>query len=480
MKGFFGNSLVAGIAAGLYPLFHYYNGNFDIADTWVQFLFLFGICIVLPLVLIIIVKLFTKNTARLREFLSTAINLGVFSGLLSFFIFRLDTWIVAGIVAAAVLIGLAIHKHLSRIVILQFLLAAMSLYTLVPKLWFMMNHSNDWADAPDHIAEVTFKTFPNIYVIQPDGYTNFSELRKPPYNHEDTTFEDWLTERGFVNYPNYRSNYYSTLTSNASMFAMRHHYYGNTYRGNLKTFRSQDVIVGSNNLLEALKKNGYKTHLITDNSFFLTNRKLKGYDYCNIPQSEVALHDTGAIPGIKTSVDLNNVLEAATPSHNFYFIERTTPGHITYTEEASEGIEREREKYFERMKGAHVWLQNLIRNIQRLDKDPLIIVVADHGGFVGLNSVKEVRYRKLDSIETISAFSSQLSIDWPEGADTEDLEFRSNVNLFRNVLTYLSGDRSLLNAMEPDDSYLPLYEGSRASFYRCIDDTGNTEYTLVE
>lgn len=479
---FFSHWITVGVAAGLYPILHYYNGNFHIADSWYQFLYFLGICLVMPLVFIGISKLVirTSNTQSTNSYWLTAINLAVFWGLLSFLIFHFDNWIIALFAAISLVLSLVLRPHVSKIVVLQLLLAAMSLFTMVPKLFFMVNHSNEWANASDHIAEVSFKKTPNIYVIQPDGFTNFSELREAPYDYTDTTFEDFLVERGFVNYTDFRSNYYSTLTSNASLFAMKHHYYSNTYPGNLKTIGAQEVVVGSNSMLEALKKNNYKTHFITDNSFFLTNRKLRGYDFSSVPQSEVLLHDTGGIPGIRTVRVLIDVLDEASPSHNFYFIEKTWPGHIKYSESESEGPEREREKYLQRLKSAENWLTQLVKNIQRLDKNPLIVIVADHGGFVGLNSVTETRRRKLNSEELVSVFSSQLSIHWPEEEIPNDLEFTSNVNVFRNIIAYLSEDKTLLNHMEPDESYLPLYEGSKAKYYRCIDDKGDIQYELVE
>ncbi len=481
-RSFFDKKVVIGLGAGLYPLFHYYNGNFDIADTWYQLGFFLGISIVLPLALIAISHGIMKLSATLKHssYWLTAINLAVFSGLLAFFIFLFDGWTITLFVVMAIVLSLRLHRFISKIVILQYLLAVMSLFTLVPKLMFMWNHSNEWAETSDGIDQADFKVYPNIYVIQPDGFTNFSELRKPPYNYEDPTFEQWLEERNFVNYPNFRSNYYSTLTSNSSMFAMKHHYYNNTYPGNLKTFGSQAVIVGDNNWLRVLKHNGYKTHLITDNSFFLTNRKLEGYDFCNIPQSEVLLHDTGGIPGVRTVREFIDILDAADAPRNFYFIEKTTPGHIKYTDASSGGPEVERERYLHRLKTAESWTTQLVKNIQRLDPNPLIVIVADHGGFVGLNSVKEVHRRKLDSLETISVFSSQLSIHWPYDDTPDDLVFRSNVNVFRNIIAYLSQNKSFLDNREPDESFLPFYEGQKASYFLCIDDNGTVEYRSIE
>ena len=62
-------------------------------------------------------------------------------------------------------------------------------------------------------------------MIQPDGYVSFSELKKGYYNYDNTDFEQWLSHQGFSLHHNFRSNYYSTLSANSSLFAMKHHYY---------------------------------------------------------------------------------------------------------------------------------------------------------------------------------------------------------------------------------------------------------------
>ena len=473
--GFFGLSgphpLLIALAAGLYPLLHYYNGNFDIADSWIQLLFMLGLCLGLPILLVCVSK-FVFRLGFLRKFKSyrlTAVNLVVFFGLLGLLIFHLNKKELAVVLLVSALASFLLYRFLGKVIILQLLLAVMSFVTLIPRGWFVLNYDAEWTQTPDAITEVFFKQNPNVYVIQPDGYTNFTELRKAPYNHRDTTFENYLTETGFINYPNFRSNYYSTLTSNSSMFAMKHHYYQNTYPGNLKTYGSQEVIVGSqNNVLKTFKKNGYKTHLVTDNSFFLTNRKLSSFDHCNIDQSEVKLYDTGGISGVDIVEDFQKLLQGQSDTSNFYFIEKTIPSHIQYTKAASLGVEMERETYLERLEEANDWLTQLITLIHTYDTDPLIILVGDHGGYVGLSYVKEVEQIKLSPLEATSVFSSLLSIKWPQGLNAEGIEFRSNVNLFRQLFAVMSGDKQWLNNLEANESFVPLYDGEVPTFINIL------------
>ncbi|PKA83617.1 sulfatase-like protein [Ulvibacter sp. MAR_2010_11] len=476
-------SWLVALAAGLYPFLHYYNSNFDMADSWVQFLFLFSISFVLPLILICISPLVFKISflRRFEKYRLAAINFAVFAGLISLLVFLSNKKVLVLTIFLAALLSFLLYKHLVKIIVLQLLLALLSSISLLPRLWFMANYSTSWTQIDNSLAEVNFVKTPNIYVIQPDGYTNFSELRKPPYNHLDTGFEIWLRQNNFVNYEGFRSNYNSTVTSNSSMFAMKHHYLQNTFKGNLKTFGAQEVIVGDyNNVLKILKRNNYKTYLITDNSYFIINRKNTLFDYCNIDQKDVKLYDTGPIAEADIIPDLNAVIQDASSTNNFYFIEKTIPSHIAYSKSYSLGVEGERLAYLERLETANTWVIDLIDVISKYDNNAMIIIVADHGGSVGLSYVKEIENKELTETETISVFSSLLSIKWPNNEVPDSLSFKSNVNLFRNIFSYLSDDKSLLNNLEPDKSFRPKYDGWSANYYECITEDYKVVFDVIE
>lgn len=477
----FKQKLAGAMGAGLYPLLHYYNGNFDIADSWYQLFLLIILCLGLPLICIFLFPLLF-NFKKLQVFKSnylSAINFVVFFGLLALLIFHYNKKGIALVLLMAGILGLLLNRHLNRVVWLQLFLAVLSFMTLLPKIYFMATYNSNWTQVADDIEEVNLKYRPNIYLIQPDGYANSKNLKAPPYSYDNSNFEEWLTQNRFEIYEGFRSNYYSTLTSNSSLFSMKHHHYQNTYPGNLKTYGSQEVIVGKNVTLDILKKNGYTTHLVTDNSFFLTNRKLKAYDFCNIPQRKVLFYDTGGIPYTDIENDFHDYLSTQ-KGHNFYFIEKTIPSHIMYTKAASLGVEMERSTYLQRLEESNQWLKVLIKSIDEFDPNPLIIIAADHGGYVSLNYVKEVENRKLTKEETVSVFTAFLSIRWPNEVSLEDkIEFDTSVNLFRTLFSVLSERPDLLSHKEDNSSFIPLYEGLNANFYQCLDNNGNYGYLQI-
>jgi hypothetical protein len=471
-----------GLAAGLYPFLHYYSNNFNIADSWVQFSFLLLLCILIPVgVALVLPSIFSLGPLkRLQKYALTAFNFLYFTILLSLLIFHFKNMLLAVILTGIGLLSLILYRFLNKVVLLQLLLAVMSLVTLVPKLFFVFSYDDGWKDITENVQEVKLKTTPNIYMIQPDGYANFSELRKASYNDLDTSFENWLTDEGFVNYPNFRSNYFNTLTSNSSAFAMKHHYYGNVNRNNEKTQGAMEDIVGANNALSILNNNGYNTHLFTDNSFFLLNRKLKAYDYCNIPMSKLPYYKLGKMPGIDILSDFKNKLEEKPEGPNFFFIEKITPGHIKNLKMGSGGIAIGREKYLLGVQQANEWLTSLIEMINAHDDNALIIIMADHGGSVGLEYSSELKERTLNAAETASVFSVLLSIKWPEGSAPENLNFKTNVNLFRNLFYHLSEDPIFMKSYQADKSYLYNLESGQMEVYQCIDENGEYGYIKVD
>lgn len=473
--------ILAGLAAGLYPFLHYYTNNFNLADSWPQFLFLTSLCLVAPVVIAIALPVLfrIRPVRRWSKYSLSVFNFVYFTGLLGLLIFHFRKVTFLLILAGVGLLGLVLYRYLSKIVILQYLLAIMSFVTLVPRLLFVSNYNYDWPALTETLDEVKLKSTPNIYFIQPDGYANFSALREPPYNHLDRGFEYWLNAKGFVHYDDFRSNYFTTLSSNSAVFAMKHHYYEIIHKSTAKTYNTQEVIVGDNVTLRLLKNNGYKNHLFTDNTFFLLNRKMRGFDYCNIPRSSLSYYKVGPRKDIDMVADFRKVMADQDDSPNFYFIEKTVPGHIENSKHNTRGKEVEREKYLESLEVANQWLQDIINTIFQHDEDPLIFIMADHGGYVGLDYLSELDERKLNELETHSVYTAIMSVRYPGDSIPADLTMRSGVNVFRNLFFHLSKDSLLLKSYQPDSSIIYTMENDFVEVYKCIDENGVYGYKKI-
>ena len=449
--------------------------------SWIQFLFLALIFIAIPLITFLSFSSLSKKISVFRKYslqIITILNLSVFSGLLVYSAYGLRKKILLLVFVSAFAVSFLLFKHLKKVITFQFLLAGVGLLFLAPMVLKYSFYNSDWKKQPDHIESVVFKSTPNIYVIQPDGYIGLSEIGQGNYNKDNKVFNTFLLDNNFKLYPNYRSNYYSTLSSNSAMFAMKHHYYNRTAEVGSELLLARDLIISENSVLSILKNNDYSTSLILENSYLLASRPKMGYNFCNIDYDDLSLVSRGFEFKRDVLNDLKSAIRKNREGHYFYFIERIIPGHIATLKTSSEGKDLEREKYVTRIDEANTWLMETVNLINTNDSEALIIIVSDHGGFVGYDYSGQSHEKPKTRANTFSMFSSLLAIKWPEKLNEYDKKLESSVNLFRTVFSVLSEDKSLLLSPQSDESYLTINEGAELGIYEVID--GNNKAVFKE
>ncbi|SDS02956.1 hypothetical protein SAMN04515667_1248 [Formosa sp. Hel1_31_208] len=473
--------VIAALAAGLHPLFHYYNTNFSQVNSWGHLLYFLSIYIIIPVAGFVVLKRLVDTLEllkTLRPFTLSVLNLTSFIVLLLLSTTGLDAFHLSVGLIVGVLLGLLLRKHINKIIVFQLLLAAFVAVKLIPDVYKHFTHSNEWMVPVDDIASVQFKKKPNIYIIQPDGYANFSELKNSIYKFDNTAFEEFLSERNFKTYGDFRSNYNTTLSSNTSMFGMKHHYYHSPKPGANELYNARNLIVGNNPVVSALKANDYNSFLILETPYLLLNRPKIAYDYCNISYDEVPFLSRGFDLYKDVNADLKEAIMNNSKTHNFYFIEKISPGHVANTGRSSEGMLVERAHYLENLNTANTWLMDLVTTIETNDKNSLIVIVADHGGFVGLDHTLQARAKQTDRDLIYSIYTSALAIKWPEDASGYDTELKSNVNLFRVLFSYLSENSTYLNNLEADYSYAIIDKGAPFGVYKVIDDNDKVTFDV--
>ncbi|RZJ63465.1 MAG: hypothetical protein EOO45_21310 [Flavobacterium sp.] len=466
--------LLAGFSIGLYMLLFYYSRNFALANSWEQLLFFTGYYMLMPTISILILyKLL--GTLKLNALRTNLLFIAVI-GFPSFFLLQINHVEFSKKIAFAVLLLAAIivsrwaRKYYKLLVILLLLMSAVNLPYFVTVLWVGITSSSDWKIQPDAIEKTVFTKRPNIYYIQPDGYTGFANLKDSIHNFDNSGYEAFLKENGFTLYPDYRSNYYSTLLSNSATFSMKHHY----FEDNVVEYAARDVVMAYNPVLRIVKNNDYKTHFVTENPYLIINRPSNGYDYLNITYSELPFLKDGfsitrdVIGDFKKQASKN-------AGQNFYFIEKFSPGHIAVYSAYSMGTENEKTAYLERVQEANIWLRDIIGFIEKTDPDALVIIGADHGGFAGFKNTLQCE-TKTDNPQLVkSIFSAHLAIKWPGGsASGYDNGLKTGVNLFRSVFAFLSEDKGLLKHLQDDGSYIQLNDPQ--GDYRYIDNNGKVVF----
>lgn len=475
--------IIYGLAAGLYPLIYYYFKNFSLLNSWEQLLFFILFFLLIPIITSYIVNTLLSKTEALKKFKKYALAFINFISFISLFLittvgFKYKYFLLALVV---VLIGVFLLKnHLKKIVVFQMLMAFIALFQLLKFMSFEITYPSEWTSQPDTIESVTLKYKPNIYFIQPDGYANAKELSKGYYNFNNATFNRYLKDQNFVTYDGYRSNYSSTLSSNSSLFSMKHHYYNFPKSTIRELFNARDLIVGDNSVLKILKQNNYKTFLLMGKSYLLINRPNIEYDYCNINADEISYFSRGFQASKDVFQNLIDVDTLYKTSPKFFFLQQLSPGHVTNKSNPGNSANKEREGYLKRLEETNEWLINVTKYITAKDPKALIIMAADHGGFVGMNTTKESRKKLTDADLVKSIFTAKLAIRWPENVPKFNGDIKTTVNLFRILFSSLSEDQTLLEHLQSDKSYIQINRGAPFGVYEYIDENGKTTFNKVE
>ncbi len=470
--------LIAGLASGLYPWAFYFSNNFDFVNSWEHFFFFLSTFILIPTAVYYLVYFLMRKKYHnsYTQYVLPALNTFVFFTLLMLALYATIRWKQALLIITATIGILIVSKFIKKIfpklLVIQFLLLVTTAYSLAVITKNYLVYDDDWMMQPDSIQSAIFKKTPNIYVIQPDGYVNFSELSKGYYNYDNDEFENWLSNRGFTFYENFRSNYFSTLSSNSSLFTMKHHYY--------EIFDERNVIMNQNPVVDIFNKNGYKTHFLAEVPYLVVNRPRINFAYTSF--------DDISRPFISKGMEINQPILEMFPKvlensaeKNFYFFEKLLPSHIPTFQNEKTTAEAGRIAYLENLEHANDWLQKLILQIETHDPDGLIIIVADHGGFVGFDFSLQSKIKTEDRDLLYSVFSSALAIKWPEEVIYNyDKELNTSVNLFRVLISYLSEDTSYLKNLQEDASYILIDENAPKGSYECIDENGNIVFKLKE
>ena len=474
--------LVLGLASGLYPVIFYYSNNYSLINTWKHLGFFICLFLFVPVAFFFVLRriLRIQSFTRLRRYALAFFSLLFFLFFIELSLYaKVHVWFTVGIVVVSLAFAYFLSSHLKKVVVFQLLLAVIGMFSLVPTLVKQLNYSDAWMQQPDDIESVKFKKTPNIYYLQPDGYVNFSEMKRGYYEINNNPFKNFLEENGFTLYDDFRSNYNATLASNMATFGMKHHYLN--YGFNLaETINGREVIISGNPVLNILKNNGYKTHFIAEVPYLLANKPEMGYDYSNFTEEDVSFIGTGYNSEKEIFEPLESTIVLDTLQPKFYFVEIFKPGHVPSRKEKSLGARKEKELWIERLEIANATLKKAIEIIKTNDPDALIMIMADHGGDVGMSYTLQSRRKSLERDWIYSIYSAQLAIHWPGGeAPHFDSKLETPVNVFRILFSYLAENESYLNNLQENSSYIIIEENAPKGVYKCIDEDGKVTFDKV-
>jgi hypothetical protein len=440
------------LICGFYPFIFYFANNFWAINSWEHFGFFLLVFIGIPIVLFSILYFsfkFFKSLARFGpQILFVMIVMTVASLMSQAIYLKLEKKMLLVIFLVAVLAAWKFHEHYKKLLVIVLLMSVIPTVTVAINM-IEQSQQSEWTQLPDSILDAKFKETPNIYMIQPDGYAGWDMMEQSPYNFENP-FYNWLEENEFKIYPNFRSNYPASLASNSSMFSMRQHRFGKALFPSIDMPNARDIIAGNNNVIEVFKRNGYSNFFIVQDEYFQQNRPDPKYDYYNIDPHEIPyFSDDNSVKKVVFD-DLKAAMDTVqNQGPRFYFVERLLPHHIHFAAPKEE----ERDTYIEKIKDINIWLENTVNYISEKDPNAIVIILADHGGWVGLGSYPEM-FSTTNPEQLHSIYSTLAAIKWNghlnEGMDSE---LRSNVNIFRVLFSVLSGNSEHLKYLEDNSSY---------------------------
>ena len=173
---------------------------------------------------------------------------------------------------------------------------------------------------------------------------------------------------------------------------------------------------------------------------------------------------------------LKKSVERPSDQPKFFFLQIFNPRHIHVRASISEGKDREKELWFESLAEANVKLQSHINLIKEKDPEALIVIMADHGGFVGMDYTQQV-FNKTQNRDLLqSVFSINLAVHWPNNDIYTGQKAKTTINIYRMLFSYLSNNYEIMDTVEDNSSYLVIKEGATPGVYKVLDDSGDVTF----
>ncbi len=465
------NPLLTGLICGFYPLVFYFSNNYSAINSWEHLGFFLLFFIGIPIVIFSIASLafkYSETLSKYKTHILFVLIIMVVATLMSQAMYlTLKKKMLLGLLIVTVVAAWKLHAHFRKLLVIILLMSILPTINVIIKI---VEHEQkmEWTALPDSIENAKFKTTPNIYMIQPDGYVAQNMMESELYNFNNP-FYGWLENNGFKIYNNFHSNYPASLTSNSSLFSMKQHRFGKVLFRSIDMPNSRDIIAGDNAAIKTLRNNGYKNFFIVQDEYFQQNRPGAQYDYYNLDTDEIPYFSNDnnvkkvVFDDLKAAMDTSKI-----EGPRFYFIEKLLPHHIHFA--ASK--EAERDMYINKIQQVNGWLENTVNYISEKDPTAIVIILADHGGWVGLGSYNEM-FSTQDSAQIHSIYSTLAAIKWNGNLNEGmDAELTSNVNVFRVLFSVLSENPEYLKYLEDDSSYNLQIGTFRKSVKPIIDDSG--------
>ena len=284
----------------------------------------------------------------------------------------------------------------------------------------------------------------SIYLLVFDGYAHRT-VRTALDLDESRPIEDILASNGYVVYDAYTVGA-GTVESMSAMFTL----------GGISGGSQRSTMAGDNVFSDFLKQSGYRTsYLMCGYSMPNYGERMPGDFYYPQAESKKSPQD------ILMSCILRGYLSQSPQTFNHYthddwlsekekelyghigkkrfvYAHSNMPDHLCVDPRGRKSDAEERRIYLPRLRKAHNEIVHDIEKLAKLDKDAIVIVASDHGGFL----ISPDSPGKVDARHLLDRHGILLAIRWPENYKPV-LNINCLQNVLLEVMIYLSGDVSL-------------------------------------
>ncbi|MEO8326023.1 MAG: YidC/Oxa1 family membrane protein insertase [Nitrospirota bacterium] len=496
---------VLALLVGLFPFLFYYSNNWYINETY-KSLFIIGIFsgiiwAVLSLFHVMLSwfgrKFFNRNATKivLRLFVLGSILVMAFllrETLSKMMANEVYPFLIVGLLACVLAWfspKIQIWRFNMVFMVLCLWIAGNGLYSVASTEidTFEINQSEDKREQAIY-NQVKISQKSNVYYIVPDGYPNREALNKI-YGINNTAFYSQLESLGFTIHPSAFSNYSHSMGSIGATFGMGHHYYRGKIGFNELLYGRDFIVSEQNPVVHIFKNNGYQVHFVHESEYML--RRGCFVDSCSprfflgkyldvlIPKPVINSfaglgRARGSQFGFKEIVLRHIDTIAADHRPHFTYIHATRPGHGWFWHPTPEKWASWRKGYFKAIQYANDEVTNFVQHILTRDPNALIIINGDHGAW-GLGSYggpidEEILKDVPNDLIALDHLGVLLAIRWPDGASRYDRDFRTNVNLFRFIFSYLSESEDILATKVSEHGYLTRGEGKGSIVVEVVHD----------
>lgn len=300
----------------------------------------------------------------------------------------------------------------------------------------------------------------NIYILVYESYANLETLDH--YGFNNIPQMNFLEKNGFKIYHGIYSNSAVSLGSTSRILDIkskipqdgRHYTSGNAFG------------------LEIFKANGYKTTAIFKSSYFFGSSKINWDEYYpkeNITKLGGKILTKAIFEGefrfdiFDDKYDYEKYLQlkknylSSSKKNAFFWTHNLYPGH---SQNSGSCTSTEKQSYFERMKKANTEMKNDILNIFKNDKDPIVVLLGDHGPYLTKNCtlLKEYEINKINKYDIQDRYGAFLSIYWPEDISNDEQNIVVTQDILPAILSNITDNKKIFNELKVERKFFDRFK----------------------